>query len=110
MVLVDLKYIPSERKASHLKFYIPNSPIVLFLSTNEKKLKARVLIFLVDSEDGANNYEDFCIHPDAQYKNKAAQWTSSITPDHPMFKVCLFFSCFLMFVFLTIQFLQIRYY
>jgi len=41
---------------------------------------------LVDSEDGANNYEDFCIHPDAQYKNKAAQWTSSITPDHPMFK------------------------
>ncbi len=49
----------------------------------------RVVYLLVDSEDGANNYADFCIHPDAQYKNKSAQWTSSITPDHPMFKVML---------------------
>jgi len=41
---------------------------------------------LVDSENGLNNYADYCIHPDAKYNNQSSKWKSSFTADHPMFQ------------------------
>jgi len=41
---------------------------------------------LVDSENRLNNYADYCIHPEAKYKNQSSSWKSSITADHPMFQ------------------------
>jgi len=44
---------------------------------------------LVDSSDGANNYAEYCVHPDAEFKNSSQKWKSTISADSSIFKAVL---------------------